>query len=86
MKKIFLLPVFLSPYFLIAQKNLVSNGGFEFELNDWRGEAAISLYDKKFGNASCIVNQYVGAEWKGIDQTISIPKNTVCLLYTSRCV
>lgn len=83
MKKTYLIAVFLLPYFLIAQKNLVSNGGFEFELNDWRGDASTSLYDKKFGNASCIINQYIGAEWKGIDQTINIPKNTVALEFSA---
>lgn len=64
-----------------AQTNLIKNPGFETELLNWRGEenAAISPYDKKSGKNSCTINQYVGAEWKAVDQIVSIPKNTAAL-------
>lgn len=63
-----------------AQTNLVKNGGFETELTNWRGDVAtISPYDQKSGKNSCSINQFVGAEWKGIDQIISIPKNTAAV-------
>jgi hypothetical protein len=63
-----------------AQTNLVKNGGFETEMLNWRGDVAtITPYDQKSGKNSCSINQFVGAEWKGIDQIISIPKNTAAL-------
>ena len=64
-----------------AQTNLIKNGGFETELLNWRGEesATISPYDKKSGKNSCSINQFVGAEWKAIDQIIDIPKKTAAI-------
>lgn len=64
-----------------AQANLIKNGGFETEFMNWRGEevATLSPYDKKTGKNSCTINQFVGAEWKAIDQIISIPKNAVAI-------
>lgn len=73
--------LFFSLLFLItitnAQTNLVKNGGFESDLTNWQGDAAtISPYDIKSGKKSAVINQFVGEEWKGIDQLINIPKNT----------
>lgn len=80
MKKIIPLLITLISINAIAQKNLVQNGGFEMELNQWNGDVAkLSSFDKKNGKNSAIITQYVGAEWKAIDQTISIPKNTVAI-------
>jgi hypothetical protein len=63
-----------------AQINLVKNGGFETELTNWRGDAAtITPYDKKSGKNGCSINQFVGAEWKGIDQIMALPKNTAAV-------
>lgn len=63
-----------------AQTNLVKNGGFETELTYWRGDVAtITPYDKKSGKNSCSINQFVGAEWKGIDQIMALPKNTAAI-------
>lgn len=63
-----------------AQTNLVKNGGFETELTYWRGDVAtITSYDKKSGKNSCSINQFVGSEWKGIDQIIVLPKNTAAI-------
>ncbi|MEC4005479.1 carbohydrate binding domain-containing protein [Flavobacterium sp. SUN052] len=67
-----------------AQKNLIANGGFETNLNNWRGDAAtLSPYDRKSGNSSCTITQFTGADWKGIDQIISIPKNTVAIEFSA---
>ncbi len=67
-----------------AQKNLIQNGGFETELNNWRGDAAtLNPYDKKLGKSSCMINQFVGAEWKGIDQIVTFPKNTVAIAFSA---
>lgn len=64
----------------LAQTNLVKNGSFETELTYWRGDVAtISPYDQKSGKNSCSINQFVGAEWKGIDQIIVLPKNTAAV-------
>lgn len=80
MKKIIALFVLIASLTSFAQKNLVLNGGFEMELNNWRGDVAkISPFDKKSGKASAIITQYTGAQWQAIDQIISIPKNTVAL-------
>jgi hypothetical protein len=80
MKKIFILFVLVVSLNSFAQKNLVLNGGFEMELNNWRGDVAqLSTFDRKVGKTSAIITQYTGAEWKAIDQIITIPKNTVAI-------
>ncbi len=77
--------LFLSVLFLTtianAQTNLIKNGGFESDFIDWRGEenAMTSPYDKKSGKNSANINQFVGAEWKALDQVITIPKNTFAI-------
>ncbi|KAF2509290.1 hypothetical protein EYY60_12975 [Flavobacterium zhairuonense] len=77
--------LFFCSLFLItitnAQTNLVKNGGFETGLLNWRGEenAALSPLEKKFGKNSAAINQFVGAEWKALDQIITLPKNTFAL-------
>ncbi|KAF2332552.1 hypothetical protein [Flavobacterium daemonense] len=64
-----------------AQTNLVKNGGFETDLLNWRGEenAALSPFEKKTGKNSAVINQFVGAEWKALDQIITLPKNSYAL-------
>ena len=81
MKQLFLFSFLFLATVSNAQTNLVKNGSFETELTYWRGEnvATISPYDKKSGFNSCVINQFVGAEWKGIDQIIFIPKNTAAI-------
>lgn len=81
MKNIFLLLILPLCQVSLAQTNLIKNGGFETELENWRGDgvATISPYDKKSGKNSCTINQFVGAEWKGIDQIVNIPKTTVAI-------
>jgi len=71
---------FLITFSNYSQTNLVKNGGFETELTYWRGDVAtISPYDQKSGKNSCSINQFVGAEWKGIDQIMALPKNTAAV-------
>lgn len=81
MKHYTLFPIlFLFCLFSHAQKNIVKNGGFESDLQYWNGSSAtISPYDKKAGKNSCLINQFTGSEWKGIDQTVNIPKETFAL-------
>tara|TARA_R110002050_G_scaffold196426_2_gene331325 strand:+ start:15337 stop:16374 length:1038 start_codon:yes stop_codon:yes gene_type:complete len=84
MRKFSVLLVLLSTCLISAQKNLVKNGDFEIGLANWRGDAGtISPYEKKTGQKSCLISQYVGAEWKGIDQIISIPKNTYAIAFSA---
>lgn len=77
MKKLLIFCFLFSIKASYSQINLVKNGGFETELENWRGDVAtISPFDKKSGKNSCAITQFVGAQWKGIDQIIAIPKNT----------
>lgn len=78
MKQLFLLSLLVLTTITEAQTNLVKNGGFENEFVDWRGEdiAMLSPYEKKSGKVGANITQFVGAEWKSLDQIISIPKNT----------
>lgn len=67
-----------------SQKNLVKNGGFEAgSTQDWRGEVAVvNNFDKKAGKSSGMINQFTGQQWKGIDQIVSIPKETFALEFS----
>lgn len=67
-----------------SQKNLVKNGGFEAgSTQDWRGEVAVvNNFDKKAGKSSGMINQFTGQQWKGIDQIVSIPKDTYALEFS----
>ncbi|WP_269226659.1 carbohydrate binding domain-containing protein [Flavobacterium eburneipallidum] len=81
MKNILLLLILPLCQISFSQTNLIKNGGFETEFESWRGQevATISPYDKKSGKNGCSINQFVGAEWKGLDQIVNIPKNTVAI-------
>ena len=84
MKKKLVVVILVLSFHSFGQKNLILNGGFEIELNNWRGDAAtISLYDRKSGNSSCNITQFTGADWKGIDQIVSIPKNSVAIEFSA---
>jgi hypothetical protein len=78
MKTLFLFSLLFLTTITKAQINLVKNAGFEYEFVNWRGEdmAYSTPYDKKTGRKCVAINQFVGAEWKAIDQIINIPKNT----------
>lgn len=83
MKKIISISLLLLGFFAHSQTNLIKNGGFENEFENWRGDVAtITPYDKKAGNNSCLINQFVGKDWKGIDQIVSIPKETYAIEFS----
>lgn len=66
-----------------SQKSIVSNGSFDNSTDGWRGDAAkVSTPIRKTGNASGMIVQYVGKEWKGIDQICAVPKNTYAITFS----
>lgn len=73
-----------SSFLCNAQKpNLIKNGGFEAGLENWTGDAAvISSYDFKQGKNAMMINQFVGKDWKAIDQMITLPKNTHAIQFS----
>lgn len=83
MKPLFLFSLLFLSTISNAQINLVKNGGFERDIINWRGDAAtITLFDKKSGKNGALINQYVGTEWKGIDQIMLIPRNTYAVEFS----
>lgn len=84
MKTLFLFSLLFLTTITNAQGNLVKNPGFEYEFVNWNNSDAayISPYDKKSGKSCVAINQFVGAEWKAVDQTINIPKNTYTLEFS----
>lgn len=83
MKPLFLFSLLVLSMVMNAQINLVKNGGFERDIVNWRGDAAtISPFDKKSGKNGALINQYVGTEWKGIDQIMLIPRNTYAVEFS----
>ncbi len=68
----------------VAQKNLVTNGGFEDELYGWNGNSAkLTPYDFKNGKNSCAIVAFTLTQWTGIDQTIKIPKKVQALEFSA---
>lgn len=83
MKKFTSIGLLLFGFCAHSQTNLIKNSGFENELSNWRGDVAvINPYDKKAGNNSCLINQFVGKEWKGIDQIVNVPKETYAIEFS----
>lgn len=63
-----------------AQKNLVTNGGFEDDLDSWNGSGAkTSPWDFKSGKYSGVIITTDADNWTGIDQTVSIPRKVQAL-------
>ena len=63
-----------------AQKNLVTNGGFEDDFYQWNNTAAqITPWDFKSGKNSCAIIAHDANNWVGIDQTVKIPKKVQAL-------
>ena len=76
MKKKFACFLAFLPMFCLSQSNLVKNGGFESELNFWRGEnGTVSTYVKKSGKSALNINQFTGQQWNGYDQILALPEN-----------
>jgi hypothetical protein len=60
---------------VLAQKNLVTNGGFEDELYGWNNNGArLTPWDLKSGKSSCAITTTNTDNWVDIDQTVRIPK------------
>lgn len=67
----------------IAQNSLVKNGSFENELINWNGDVAnITSFDYKAGKKAMMINQFVGTDWKGMDQIVTIPKGTYAIQFS----
>src|SRR6187402_1997400 len=81
MKTSFLILLF--PALLFAQKNLIANGNFDSNTDNWHGDAATSnRFYKKSGTGSAMINQFVGNEWKGIDQVSNITKDAFAIEFS----
>lgn len=84
MKTTFLLSVFLISSIMFSQKNLVTNGGFDQNTDNWWADnLQQNTVVKKVGSGSCMVIQYVGKEWKAGDQRINIPKGTYAITFSA---
>jgi len=69
-----------------AQKNLVTNGGFEDDdLYGWNNNGAMQTpYNFKSGKSSCAIVTTNTENWVGIDQTIQIPKKVQNVEFSAR--
>lgn len=63
-----------------AQKNLVTDAGFEDDFYGWNNNGAkITPWDLKSGKNSCAIITTNANNWVGIDQIIRIPKKAQTL-------
>ncbi len=81
MKKLILSLSLLSFALTYAQKNLIKNAGFEEGTSMWNNENILTLnpYTKRTGNNGGSITEYTTPQWKGIDQSFNIPKNTAAI-------
>ncbi len=81
MKKVFLTTTLIATTFFSAQKNLLTNGGFEYDSENWNNESVLSIspYSKQSGGKGGSITEFTSPQWKGIDQSFSIPKNTAAI-------
>lgn len=77
--------VFLMLNNVSAQKNLVTNGGFEDELFGWNnnGGANQTPWSFKSGKNSCAIVTTNADNWVGIDQTVRIPKKVQSIEFSA---
>jgi hypothetical protein len=67
-----------------AQKNLVTNGGFEDELYGWNNNGATQTpWSFKSGKNSCAIVTANTDNWVGIDQTVRIPKKVQSIEFSA---
>lgn len=72
-------------YSAMAQKNLVTNGGFEDELSGWVDYSAkVTPYIFSSGKMSSALFSHDPSKWTGMHQIVSLPKNTQYILMTAR--
>lgn len=63
-----------------AQKNLLTNGGFEDNFYGWNdGGGQLTPWNIKSGKSSCAIITTSADKWVGVDQTIRIPKKATNL-------
>jgi hypothetical protein len=67
-----------------AQKNLVTNGGFEDELYGWAEYSARTTpYVVKAGKACAVITSGDTSKWTGMHQVVALPKNTQYVLISA---
>jgi hypothetical protein len=67
-----------------AQKNLITNGGFEDELYGWTEYSATTTpYVVKAGKACAVITSVDTSKWTGIHQIVALPKNTQYILISA---
>jgi hypothetical protein len=78
--------IFLTLNIVSAQKNLVTNGGFEDELYGWNNNnngATQTPWNFKSGKNSCAIVTTNTDNWVGIDQTVRIPKKVQSIEFSA---
>lgn len=76
--------VLLISSMMFSQKNLVLNGSFDQNTDNWWADnLSQNTLVKKVGSGSCMIVQYVGKEWKGGDQRINIPKGSYAITFSA---
>jgi hypothetical protein len=67
-----------------AQKNLVTNGGFEDELYGWTEYTARTTpYVVKAGKASAVITSVDTSKWTGMHQIVALPKKAQYILISA---
>lgn len=67
-----------------AQKNLVTNGGFEDELYSWTEYSARTTpYVVKTGKACAVITSADTSKWTGMHQVVTLPKKTQYILISA---
>ena len=67
-----------------AQKNLVTNGGFEDELYGWTEYGAKTTpYVVKEGKDCAVITSMDTSKWTGMHQVVALPKNTQYILISA---
>jgi hypothetical protein len=67
-----------------AQKNLITNGGFEDELYGWTEYSARTTpYVVKAGKACAVITSVDTSKWTGMHQIVTLPKNTQFILISA---
>jgi len=73
-----------SCHFAHAQKNLISNGGFEEELESWTDYTAkTTTYIFKSGTSSVAVFAADDSKWLGLHQIVQLPKKSQYILLSA---
>ncbi len=75
----------IASHAVFAQKNLVLNGGFENELENWVDYSAkVTPYVYSAGKMSAALFSSDPAKWTGMHQIVTLPKNTQYILMSAK--